>query len=203
MTHDNLDVIAQREKHYANFLGPLDQKIMRSTDAKIVHVDIYTFAPTSDREFYTLITGGMSDVKQNVPDDWIASPRAEIMLYCHEPKPWMYSVLKGLAEMPSNDDTFLSYRHTVPNGMPMTAEPSLLTGYFLFYPILERDEFSPMLVDGDETDILLMIPITDDEREFAINSGVDKLIDICQEHLDPVIEEHRTCLVSGAVSPGQ
>ena len=203
MAHENPDLIKQRENHYTRFLGPLDQKIMHSTDAKIVHVDIYTFAPTADRDFYTLITGGMSDVPQNIPEDWNISPRAEIMLYCHQPKPWMYSVLKGLAEMPSDDDTFLSYRHTVPNGMPMTADPSLLTGYFFFYPILEIEEFSPMVVDGDDTDILLMIPITDDEREFAINNGVDKLVDICHEHLDPVIDEHRTCLVSGAISPGR
>ena len=197
------DLIKQREEHYKRFLGPLDQKIMHSTDVKAVHVDIYTFAPSSERDFYTLITGGMSDVRQSVPDDWNISPRAEIMLYCRDPKPWMYNVLKGLAEMPSDGDTFISYRHTVPNGQPMTADPSLLTGYFFFYPILEPDEFSPMVVDGDATDVLLLIPITDDEREFAINNGVDKLVDICQEHLDPVIEEHRACLVSGALSPGQ
>lgn len=62
---------------------------MHSTDAKNVHVDIYTFAPTADRDMSTLVTGGMSDVVQNTPDDWNISPRAEIMLYCHEPKPWM------------------------------------------------------------------------------------------------------------------
>ena len=95
---------------------------MHSTDAKTVHVDIYTFAPTADRDFYTLITSGMPDVRQNIPDDRNISPRAEIMLSCHEATPWMYSVLKGLAEMPSDDDTFLSYRNTVPNGMPMTAD---------------------------------------------------------------------------------
>ena len=203
MANNNPSQIEQRENHYTRFLGPHDQKIMHSTDVKIVHVDIYTFAPTAERDFYTLITGGMSDVPQNIPDDGNCAPRAELMLYCREPKPWMYSVLKGLAEMPSDFDTFLSYKHTVPNGMPMTADPSLLTGYFFFQPILETDEFSPMSVDGDDTDILLLIPITDDEREFAISDGVDKLIDICQAQLDPIIDEHRACLVSGAVSPGR
>ena len=63
------------------------------------------------------------------------------------------TVLKGMAEMPSDDGTFLSYRHAVSNGMPMAAKPSLLTGYFFFHPILENEEFSPMLVDSDDTDI--------------------------------------------------
>ena len=150
---EHRELIEQREKHYKQFLGPLDQKIMHSTDVKAVHVDIYTIAPNSGRDFYTLITGGMSDIRQSVPDDWDVSPRAESMLYCHEPKPWMYSVLKGMAEMPSDDGTFLSYRHTVSNGMPMTAKPSLLTGYFFFHPILENEGFSPMLVDSDDTNI--------------------------------------------------
>lgn len=196
------DLISQREAHYTSYLGSIDQEIMHSTDVKIVHVDIYTFSPSRDRPFYTLITGGMSDVRQNIPSDSDLATRAEIMLYAHEPKPWMYSVLKGLAEMPSDDNTFLSYRHTVPNGMPMTAEPSLLTGFFFLSPELEADDFSPMTVDNDLTDILLMIPITDDERRYAIHHDVDSLLEIFQEHLDPVIEEHRPCLVSEVVSPG-
>jgi hypothetical protein len=203
ISHQHPDLIKQREDHYARFLGPLDQQIKHSTDEKLVHVDIYTFIPTEERPFHTLITGGMSNQRQNIPNNWNISPRAELMLYCREPNPWMYSALKDLAEMPSDDDTFLSYRHTVPNGMPMTAEPSLLTGFFFAPPILETDDFSPMIVDGEDTDILLLVPITDDERQFAIDHGVDKLMDTFQEHLDPVIDEHRSCIISGAVSPGR
>src|SRR5437762_7376163 len=110
------ELIQQREEHYARFLGPLTREIMHSTNFKTVHIDVYTFEPTKERPFFTLITGGMSDVRQNIPGDCDIAPRAEIMLYAEEPKGWMYNVLKGLAEMPSDDDTFLSYRHTVPNG---------------------------------------------------------------------------------------
>ncbi|MEM7312637.1 MAG: suppressor of fused domain protein [Planctomycetota bacterium] len=172
MSIGNPQLIKQRESHYTRFLGPLDQKIMHSTDHKEVHVDIYTFAPNVDRDWYTLITGGMSDVRQAVPDDWDISPRAEIMLYCHQPERWMYNSLKNLAEMPTDDDVFLSYRHTVPNGMPMTAKPSLLTSYLFYYPLFEIEEFSPMVVDGDGVDILLLLPITEGEREFAMQNSV-------------------------------
>ena len=174
---------------------------MHSTDIKAVHIDIYTFEPTEERPFFTLITGGMSDVRQNIPDGYDAAPRAEIMLYAEEPKGWMYNVLKGLAEMPTDDDTFLSYRHTVPNGKPMTAQPSLLTSYFFIAPLLEPDHFSPMLVDGDATDILLMIPITEAERELAKQRGSDALIDLFRDRgLDPIINEGRPCVVSAKLS---
>jgi hypothetical protein len=197
-----MNPIEQREAHYTRFLGPLDQKVMHSTDIKPVHVDIYTFAPTSERDFYTLITGGMSDVRQNIPDDWECAPRAEIMLYTKEPKGWMYNVLKGLAEMPSDDDTFLSYRHTIPNGQPMTAEPSLLTSFFMSPVFGERDGFTPLLLDEDAVDVLLLIPITEGERALAVDQGSDALLALFRlREFDPVIDEHRSCLVTHESSP--
>jgi len=190
-------LIEQREAHYVRFFGPITEKVMHSTDTKPVHVDIYTYRPTEERPFFTLITGGMSDVRQSVPADWKIAPRAEIMLYVSEPQGWMYNVLKGLAEMPSDDDTFLSYRHTVPNGMPMTAKPSLLTSYFFVHPLMVPDNFSPMKVDGDDTDILLLIPITEMERRYAQERGSEELISLFGNRgLDPVVDENRQSFVS-------
>jgi hypothetical protein len=203
MAFGSSELIKQREAHYTRFFGPLTQKIMHSTDIKPVHIDIYTFEPNEERSFFTLITGGMSDVRQNIPDDTDIAPRAEIMLYAQQPKRWMYNVLKGLAEMPWDDDTFLSYLHTVPNGQPMTAEPSLLTSYLFMYSLWEADHFSPMLVDGDDTDILLLIPITEAERQLATKAGSAALIEVFrQREFDPVVDENRSCLVSGQRSPG-
>jgi hypothetical protein len=191
------DLIGQREAHYERFLGPLTEKIMHATDVKPVHVDIYTFRPSSDRPHFTLITGGMSDLRQCVPDGWDIAPRAEIMLNVSEPRGWMYSVLKGLAEMPSSDDTFLSYRHTVPNGKPMTADPSLLTSFFFVHPMMMPDGFSPMKVDGDDTDILLLIPITELERRYAKEKGAAELISLFGDReLDPIVDESRKSFVS-------
>src|SRR4030095_2254037 len=112
-----------REAHYERFFGRLEQ-VMHSTDEKPVHIDIYQFAPTEDRSSWTLITGGMSDRRQPLPAEAPehVAPRAEIMMYVAEPKPWMFAVLKGLAEMPFDQDTFLHWHHTVPNGHPLTAE---------------------------------------------------------------------------------
>jgi hypothetical protein len=99
-------LIDQRETHYQRFFGPLDQQVMHSTDLKPVHIDIYQFAPTAERPFWTLITGGMSDARQPIPPTAPkhVAPRAEILMYAEEPKGWMLSVLKGLAEMPFVDD---------------------------------------------------------------------------------------------------
>jgi len=198
------NAIQQRESHYERFFGPITQQVMHSTDSKSVHVDIYTFTPTAERPFYTLITGGMSDLRQNVPETSNAAPRTEIMLYARETKGWMYNVLKGLAEMPFDCNTFLSYRHTVPNGMPMTAEPSLLTSYFLMQPYFESKGFTPMPIDGEKADILLMIPITEAERDFAVKKGSEALLTLFfEQDFDLVIDEQRQCLLHNENTPGK
>ena len=189
------DWLAVREAHYKRFLGRLDQDVMHSTDAKSPHIDIYQFAPTDQRDYWTLITGGMSDLPQpRVPDG--ISPRAEIMLYAPEPRGWMFNVMKGLAEMPFDDDTFLHWFHTVPNGMPMTAEPSLLTNFFFVPPYFEGAEFDTLKVGGDDVDILWMIPITDAELEYKLEHGSEALEELFDEHeLSPVIDEQRESLL--------
>ncbi len=143
MTSDPTDLMQARESHYSKYFGPLSEPVMHSMDAKVPHIDIYQFRPTAERPFWTLITGGMSDLPQpGVPD--ILPPRAEIMLYASAPAKWMFSVLKGLAAMPFDDDTFLHWCHSVPNGMPMTAKPSLLTNFFFLPPSFEAEDFDSL-----------------------------------------------------------
>ena len=192
-----MNLIAQRESHYEKFLGPISDEVMHSTDIKPVHVDIYTFPPTEERPYYTLITGGMSDLRQNIPDRYTSiGRRAEIMTYAREPQGWMYNVLKGLAEMPSDHDTFLHWYHNVPNGKPMTADPSDLTAFFFVPPFFEADEFSPMMVDGDATDILFMVPITDRELSFIREKRSEAMLEIFDRHdFDYVIDEKRQSFV--------
>ena len=187
----------QREAHYSTFLGPMDEPIMHSTDMKEVHVDIYQFRPSSDRPHWTLITGGMSDLPQHVPKNAEGiSPRAELMMYVEEPKGWMFDVLKGLAEMPFDQTTYLHWHHTVPNGQPMTAEPSELTSFFFLPPYFEDDEFDTLHIGGDEVDILWMIPITEREREYASKNGSQALEEVFEKAgMDAAVDERRVSLV--------
>jgi hypothetical protein len=187
-----------RERHYRRFFGPLTQEVLHSTDVKPVHIDIYQFMPRKRRPYWTLITGGMSDKRQIEPADCAEciSPRAEILMHVAKPKGWMFSVLKGLAEMPFTDNTFLHSGHTVPNGMPMTATPSLLTSYLFLPPYFEPQRFGDLELDGDKVDFLWMVPITEAEREFAVKHGSQALSEKFEEaNLSPVVDESRESVV--------
>lgn len=187
-----------REAHYAKYFGPIKKPVMHSTDVKPVHIDIYQFPPRGDRRHWTLITGGMSDRAQYVPRNApkYISRRAEIMMYVRRPAGWMFSVLKGLAEMPFVDKTFLHWFHTVPNGMPMTPKPSLLTSFFFLPPYFEPEGFDSLKVGRNKVDILLLIPITEAERKYAIKRGSAALKRLmAKKNLDPVVNERRKSLV--------
>ncbi len=87
-------------------------------------------------------------------------------MYARQPKGWMLSVLKGLAEMPSRDGTFLHWGHTVPNGQPMTDEPSELTSFFFLPPVCEAQEFENLTLGEDRVDFLMLVPITRGRARF-------------------------------------
>lgn len=194
---DSSDFIQIREEHYQRFLGPMKHPLMHSTDTKPVHIDMYQFEPTSERPYWTLVTGGMSDKPQLAPvaDDY-RSPRAEILMYVSEPKHWMFNVLKGLAEMPFEDDTHLHYWHTAQNGMPMTAEPSALTAFFFLPPYFEHPEFPKLSLGGDRVDFLWLIPITEAERQYAVRKGGQALEKVIEKaNLPIIVDEGRQSLV--------
>lgn len=187
-----------REAHYEKWFGSMiDQVHHTLVDVAPVHIDIYQFPPSGTRDWWTLVTGGMSDLKQVVPEGVEGvSGRTELMMYVREPKDWMFSVLRGLATMPFEEKTWLHWHHTVPNGMPMTEEPSQLTSYFFLPPYFEPDEFDSLELDGDRVDFLLLVPITESERHFAMQHGSEALEDEMAEiQLDPVVDESRGSIV--------
>jgi hypothetical protein len=189
---------ASREAHYARMFGRCSPPAWYSTDGKSPHVDVYQFPPGGARRCWTLVTGGMSDLRQPallLDCDDIA-PRAELLMYVREPKPWMVSALKAMAAMPFDASTFLYWGHTVPNGQPMTVEPSELTSFFLDHPHFEDPELLDLTIDGDEVSFLWLRPITESERAYAIQCGSQRLSELFAAlDADPVVDERRGSFV--------
>jgi hypothetical protein len=186
-----------REAHYKRFFGPIDS-VNHSTDAKPIHVDIYQFAPSDDRDYWVLVTGGMSDLRMPLPTDPppYVTGYSEILMYVREPQGWMMSVMKGLAEMPFDDDTFVHWFHTVPNGKPMTAEPSELTSFLFLPPYFEEREVGEFDAGGNKVQLLMLVPITERERQYAIEHGVEALEDrLTEAKVEPVVDEKRASVV--------
>jgi len=193
------DFRTAREAHYEHFFGPVHAVgHSMSVDLLPMHIDVYQFAPTPTRSFWTLITGGMSDFRQPALAEANnkISPLAEIIMYAHQPKDWMLAVLKGLAEMPLRNATFLHWGHTVPNGQPMTHEPSQLTSFFFLPPVLEAQGFERLTLATDRVDFLMLVPITEAERAYAIEHGAAALGQLMEDNgFDFIVDEKRMSLL--------
>jgi len=182
----------QREDYYEQHFGKCDHVLHEATPM-IPHIDIIVCNPdpAKGRDFYTLVTSGMSDLRmtaeRGVPRDLL---RAEIITYLsvEDYENWrsagwnfMTEWIRFLAEFPHTFKTWLSCGHTLPNGDP--PEPflpgSLLTTAFLIAPYFEEPGVPTALKLGGETvNLLWMVLISDAECELKLSRGSDALVDV-------------------------
>ncbi len=131
-----------REEHYERRFGTTFSTVMHPFGNQLPHVDVYQYPPAKERYYWTLITGGMSDVPQLCSrgvcgcGGW----RTEILMYVNEPKRWMAHALIKLARMPSVVKTFLHWGHTASQGTSVRGAPPHLTNFLIRPPYLEEED---------------------------------------------------------------
>ncbi|NVK38445.1 MAG: suppressor of fused domain protein [Gammaproteobacteria bacterium] len=149
------------------------------------HIDVFIYKPGyQGREFFTLVSSGMSDMPMTLPDGISDEyERAEIVMYVTEPKDEYINLIRHFARYPHKYETYFANSHTIPNGQP--AEP------FFEQSVLDTIAFIPTIVspDNEFTDLLFkksgvnvqllhLTPITTPECEFKLEYGIDELYDL-------------------------
>ena len=121
---DNIAAVSDRIERY---IGPVEM-VFHEVVSDLVHIDIQWVKPSVARPRHTLITSGMSHLPMTVPDacsefqygelsiklspDWRISEKA----FKSENNYWPVRLLKTLARLPHEFETWLGTGHTVPNG---------------------------------------------------------------------------------------
>ncbi|MET0459953.1 MAG: suppressor of fused domain protein [Ilumatobacteraceae bacterium] len=186
------------EAHLDTFLGD-SPMVWHEIVSDLVHVDVYTWAPTDERPWYTLVTLGMSDLPMTVPPELLAqgAPRRAELMLCLPPSwpvptpvpgataaSWTDEAyfpvrwLKILARLPHDHRTWLGFSHTVPNGdppEPFTADTSLC-GWLLMSPLTMPDEFDRLEVDGEQVEFFGVFALHADELDRKLADGISSLI---------------------------
>jgi hypothetical protein len=158
----------------------------------LVHVDIHLVSPRSDRDCYTLVTSGMSDRPMAappghedcayaelfccLPPDWPMDPEA----WNDEEHYWPVRLLKVLARLPHEYDTWLWGFHTVPNGDPPDpfAASTKMSCAMLARPLRINPDFAQLKVDDRKTICFFsVLPIYREEMEFKLEHGGDALLE--------------------------
>jgi hypothetical protein len=184
---ETLRAVNDHVQKYAGEISDVYHEIL----SDLVHVDVHLAKPRPERNYYTLVTSGMSDRPMAAPDGAEEFKYAELML-CLPPDwrlgdstssdeayYWPVRWLKLLARFPHQYGTWLGWGHTIPNGdPPRPMAPNVaFRGVILASPALFPEEFQTFETQSGKTvRLYAVIPIYADEMERKLKSGADELL---------------------------
>lgn len=157
----------------------------------LVHIDVHHVLPTEDRDFHTLITSGMSDKPMTVPEGAEEFRFAELVLclpsdwkltredFANEQNYWPIRLMKELARLPHEYDTWLGPGHSVPNGeKPQPYAKGIRFCCALIVPSLGfGKEFRRLeLPDERIVNFYSIWPLLPDETDFKLKHGYEDLM---------------------------
>ena len=203
-TENELETI---ENHIAAHFGKVEN-VFHELVSPDIHVDICIIEPTSERNYYTLITMGMGAHRMNVPKELREEnlDRAEVMITLppdwdmkNDDEKWYWPLrwLKILARLPKGNNTWLGYGHTVPNGAPF-AENTELCGVMLTMPYYFGPESAICtLPNGDKVNFYQVLAVHEDEMNFKIANCAEDLEDLFGDDFTMVLDINRKSVVKG------
>jgi hypothetical protein len=196
-TEEQLDSIDQ---HIVQYFGDY-KNVFHEIVSPDIHVDICIIEPDEENDYYTLVTMGMGAHKMNVPEKLAGQglERAELVICLppdwnlnsdDEKDYWPIRLLKDIARLPINSDTWIGWGHSVDNGEPF-AENTELCGTIILSPPFGDDCAVCVMPDGEEVNFYQLIPIHQDEMDFKVDRGTDELLDAFEDNLSPVVDPER------------
>jgi hypothetical protein len=175
--------------HIARHVGPVGN-VFHELLSDLIHVDIHIVEPTPQRNYFTLITSGMSDRPMAAPEAARDCQYAELMLClpldwplqaCTEGESeyyWPLYWLKLLARLPHEYNTWLWEGHTIPNRDPAQpfASYTRMCCMMLARPALFGSDFHTLRVHPTRTiHFFGLVPLYREEMDFKLRHGTDKL----------------------------
>lgn len=205
LAHGNEEHIAAIAAHIEKHVGRPDW-VFHEIISEFVHIDVHFVAPTPERNFYTLVTSGMSDRPMKVPEGHEHLRYGE-MLICLPPdwklsqedfkderNYWPVRTLKFLARLPHEYDTMLSFLHTVPNGDPAENFPGtdFCCSLISLAEQFGEDFWKWQVAPEKEIFFYSIVPIYREEMELKLKKGADALWDaLDKEKLTDVVNPRR------------
>lgn len=184
------------EQHIIKHIGT-PSLVYHEIISDLVHIDIHIVPPRPERDFYTLVTSGMSARAMTTPEGLEEFSYAELSIclpphwslkhedFKDESNYWPVRLLKMLARMPHEYDTWLGFAHTVPNGDP--PEPYAPNTKFCCAMLLPSpigpEEFWQLKVSPEmDIQFLSIVPLYAEEAAFKLRKGADPLLDLFGRH---------------------
>jgi tetratricopeptide (TPR) repeat protein len=175
------------EAHIEKYFGKY-KNVFHEVVSPDIHVDIAVIEPTEKHNYYTLVTMGMGARPMTLPEELQSKnlERAELMV-CLPPdwkfddlenEEWYWPMrwLKILARLPIEEDVWLGWGHTIPNGGPFAPNTRLSTILLMSPGSFNRKSFVCKLPGGESVNFYQMIPLYAEETEFKIKNNTEILL---------------------------
>ena len=168
-----------------------------------IHLDICIVEPTEERSYYMLVTLGMGAHRMNVPAELtdrkleraelaIALPRDWNIHENAEEHYWPIRLLKTLARLPIEDNTWLGWGHTIDGRSPYAKNTALSAALIVSGQVKKGGSNVCVLPDGDEVNFYQIIPLYKDELKYKLEHDADVLLDrFAERHVRFVIDPQR------------
>lgn len=175
------------EEHIKDYFGDFPT-VFHELVSPDIHCDIYIVPPAENKDYYTLITVGMGahimDIPKELDSDELG--RAELLICLpsdwkvgenDEKWFWPISLLKSLARLPINGETWLGWGHTVDNRNTF-AENTELCGSILIYPEdVEKGADRCTLPSGETVNFFEVIPLYNEEMMYKRDNDTHALLE--------------------------
>lgn len=201
------EIEAHVEKHAGKIKTVLHEEV-----SDLVHIDVLLIPATAKRPYQLLVTSGVSDLAMHMPEEGFeAHSRVELMIAL--PKDWPISAeafenennywpvrwLKKIGRLPHQNNTWIGWGHTIPNGNPVqTIADTQFTGVILLPSVLLPDEFYKLRTkDGNTIRFYGIVPLHQTEMDLKLNTSLEALEAKLEEHhVDILLDKRRANLVS-------
>ena len=171
-------------RHIESWYGIIDRVLPPQNDG----LEICVIGPRRHWPYYTLVTLGMGARRMDLPPD-LAEPeleRAELLMLlpghwqidaAQEKWHWPLRWLRLMALLPAEQNTWLGWGHTIPNGRPF-APNTLLSGVMLVDPLAAAPPAAVCpLPQGGVVNLYQLLPLYDEELAFKLEQDADALLD--------------------------
>lgn len=177
--------------HIEKYIGVFDH-VFKEIISGVLSIDILIVDPTPARNFYTLITSGMSELPMKVPAGASEYQYAELMIclppswklsdeaFKDERNYWPIRALKTIARFPHEYNTWLYMGHTLMNGNPAKtySEDTGFQGMFVWLPDVEdKSGFFNLNMTSEKTvHFYTLIPLYKEELDYKNKHGEEELL---------------------------
>ena len=189
------------EEHIKEYYGDFPT-VFHEIASPDIHCDICIVPPTEEKNYYTLLTMGMGARVMDIPEDLDPAElgRAELLI-CLPPNWkvgenseewfWPIALLKNLARLPINCDSWLGWGHSIDNQSAF-AQNTGLCGSLLIYPEGVADGADRCtLPNGDIVNFFEVIPLYREEMDFKIQNGTKPLLEQMQNVVGHILNIDR------------